>query len=135
YKDIVTVNDYFDIMYTLTYGHNIEDVLTVLKKQSEENLTDESIPVDYIRKARKLVNNGLIPEMLSPAVTTIQENEYFELANLNVYEYKQYVLSEVQQMLWTAQIIVNGPRERDENGEVITNIDLDFKGNRWVEYT
>jgi hypothetical protein len=134
YKDKVTVNDYFDIMHTFTYGHNIEDILTLLKKDAED-ITDESVPVDYVRKARRLINNGLIPEMLSPAITYIQENEYFELANMNVYEYKQYSMDEMKEMFWTAQNIVNGPRERDEEGNVITNIDLDFKGGRWLDYT
>lgn len=135
YKDRVTTYDFFDIMHVFTYQQNIEDVFAVLEKEAAQELTDESVPVNHIRKARSYIANGLVPKMLSPTVTTVQENEFFELANLSVYEYKKYNKDEVQQMLWTAQNIVNGPPDRDETGGIITHIDLDYKGQKWIDFS
>lgn len=86
YKDNVTIYDVFDLLHTFTFESGLDKALDSLEYEGFE----WGQKTQFFKLAKKMVVQSLIPTKLSPARSTTNENEYFELGDMYVYEDKEY---------------------------------------------
>lgn len=117
FKDNVTIDDFFDLMHALTY-QNVE-------KDAWKNLSFRDHiwgkKVNYINVAKRMLAYVNSIQRLSPSKWTTEQNNYFELGNLMIYEDVQYAESELENVVTLFETIAN-PGEIDYNTDNILHL-------------
>lgn len=86
YRSQINTYEYLDVCHLLSTDANFENALNDLRAQS----TSGELLADALRHAKDLYIRGNANAMLMPATVSVSQNEYFDVSQLNFYEYKAY---------------------------------------------
>lgn len=95
YKDTVTTYDFFDTLHALTTQNNYDKHLSNL-----EYRTGDIIHVSpSFTKLREMTLQSLAAKRLSPPKVFVEEQEYYELGDMYIYEDRDYSAEDWERMM------------------------------------
>lgn len=113
YRDTVTIYDFFDVLHILKYQNIENDAFTHLSNRNNE----WGRRVHFFNMARRMMAYVDAVQRLSPAKWVTQENEYYELGHLALFENNPYEASEVETFINLFQNVASpaGSKEEDHH--------------------
>lgn len=101
YKDYVTTYDFFDIIHALTFDNGLKTALNEIDFMSYE----WGQQVLVFKLAKDIFAKSLILNEMIPSVHPSEEQEHFQLGDLNIYEDRNYGVEEWKNTIGSLQEI------------------------------
>lgn len=111
FQDNVTIYDFFDFMHLLTFQNITKDTWNTLSYKNHE----WGKTVFFLNTAKVMLAYVNSIQRLSPPKWAAQENVYYELGNLNIYEDITYAETQVSELAELVKAIANPDAEQEEN--------------------